>query len=326
MEDGEDEDEDEDEEEEVIQTSQSRTPKTSTYHNFNSRRASVGSSSPISFEVESQPNESITTLPNETMDSSNDEAQTWCDSEDELNELLKAAESQDSPSPRSQPPTQVIATPVVATQLRDSVKDLARYFIRKKKVSFFDNNIFTKFRLRGSDPFDRTQQESRNAMRRPEPENPPPRKIRRTTISWDSDSEMEELEEINYREPRRIVELNNVLESENQPPEPLRPERPVIHVATARNPTGYTLPPPPKQPAAPTRYRHTKLRKKWTNEEVDHLVEGIRLFGVGNWKSILDHFPFEGRTGTNLKDKYRNLLKHYSAEQILGQDFAGEKQ
>lgn len=56
---------------------------------------------------------------------------------------------------------------------------------------------------------------------------------------------------------------------------------------------------------------------RWTEDEVDMLVEGVRLFGVGNWRQILDYFPFEGRTNVNLKDKYRNLLRHYSEEELL---------
>ena len=36
----------------------------------------------------------------------------------------------------------------------------------------------------------------------------------------------------------------------------------------------------------------------------------VKVFGFGRWTQILQAFPFKvGRTGINLKDKYRNLMK-----------------
>lgn len=61
-----------------------------------------------------------------------------------------------------------------------------------------------------------------------------------------------------------------------------------------------------------------RKRKRWTDQEVEFLVEGVRLFGVGSWKDILNHFPFGDRTYVDLKDKFRNLRKHYSLDELLG--------
>ena len=47
-------------------------------------------------------------------------------------------------------------------------------------------------------------------------------------------------------------------------------------------------------------------------------MEGVRLFGTGNWASILNAFDFGDRTSVDLKDKFRNLRKRYSLEELLG--------
>lgn len=40
------------------------------------------------------------------------------------------------------------------------------------------------------------------------------------------------------------------------------------------------------------------------------LLEGVRLFGVGNWKKILNTYQFHlKRTAVDLKDKYRNITR-----------------
>ena len=43
--------------------------------------------------------------------------------------------------------------------------------------------------------------------------------------------------------------------------------------------------------------------------EHDLRISQVKRFGSGKWAQILQEFPFEGRTGVNLKDKYRNLVK-----------------
>lgn len=40
------------------------------------------------------------------------------------------------------------------------------------------------------------------------------------------------------------------------------------------------------------------------------LLEGVRVFGAGNWKKILNSYRFHWkRTAVDLKDKYRNITR-----------------
>ncbi|TRY56611.1 hypothetical protein DNTS_003519 [Danionella cerebrum] len=65
----------------------------------------------------------------------------------------------------------------------------------------------------------------------------------------------------------------------------------------------------PLKMETPTR-SPTKARRKWTYEEDQRLKAGVRKFGVGHWKEILNEFDFGNRTGVNLKDRWRNLQNH----------------
>jgi len=48
-------------------------------------------------------------------------------------------------------------------------------------------------------------------------------------------------------------------------------------------------------------------------QEVQNLEKGVEKFGVGQWKKIRLHYKFNSRrTNTDLKDKWRNLLKKRS--------------
>lgn len=49
---------------------------------------------------------------------------------------------------------------------------------------------------------------------------------------------------------------------------------------------------------------------RFTAEEEAMLMEGVRVFGVGNWKKILNSYRFHWkRTAVDLKDKYRNMTR-----------------
>jgi hypothetical protein len=52
-----------------------------------------------------------------------------------------------------------------------------------------------------------------------------------------------------------------------------------------------------------------KKRNKWTQEETEHLLKGVQMYGIGNWKAILNHegFAFTERNATDLKDRFRTL-------------------
>lgn len=53
--------------------------------------------------------------------------------------------------------------------------------------------------------------------------------------------------------------------------------------------------------------RAAKPRRKWSDEETNHLLLGVSRHGVGKWTSILDDpdFKFNDRTAGDLKDRFR---------------------
>ncbi|KAK3330955.1 hypothetical protein B0H66DRAFT_528296 [Apodospora peruviana] len=53
--------------------------------------------------------------------------------------------------------------------------------------------------------------------------------------------------------------------------------------------------------------RAAKPRRKWSEEETNHLLLGVSRHGVGKWTSILDDpdFKFNERTAGDLKDRFR---------------------
>ncbi len=44
------------------------------------------------------------------------------------------------------------------------------------------------------------------------------------------------------------------------------------------------------------------------------MLDGVRKYGVGNWKMIQTSYAFDHRTSVDLKDKYRNLMKAQGRE------------
>ena len=88
----------------------------------------------------------------------------------------------------------------------------------------------------------------------------------------------------------------------------------------------YTPVPTPQPPsitqvpynAAAEDHTHTRRRpkslikrRKFSKEEKAILIEGIEKLGVGNWKMILEEYAdtFGGRTGQQLKDLYRTMVR-----------------
>lgn len=52
-----------------------------------------------------------------------------------------------------------------------------------------------------------------------------------------------------------------------------------------------------------------RKRKRWSEQEIDNLYEGIARFGFGNWSDILNHYNFDERNSLDLRDKWRNIEK-----------------
>ncbi|KAK5998732.1 telomere-associated protein 1 [Cladobotryum mycophilum] len=64
---------------------------------------------------------------------------------------------------------------------------------------------------------------------------------------------------------------------------------------------------PPSESDGKARKRATKPRRKWSDEETNHLLLGVNRHGVGKWTNILEDpdFRFNGRTAGDLKDRFR---------------------
>jgi len=62
---------------------------------------------------------------------------------------------------------------------------------------------------------------------------------------------------------------------------------------------------------SPSRNRKLQRRKKFTQEEVQAIKEGVEKYGVGKWKAIKDNSGgrLDNRSTVQIKDKYRTLLR-----------------
>lgn len=58
-----------------------------------------------------------------------------------------------------------------------------------------------------------------------------------------------------------------------------------------------------------------RMRRKWTDTETQDLLAGVRKYGVGKWKQILDDvaFSFTDRSSVDLKDRFRVCAKDDSS-------------
>lgn len=56
-------------------------------------------------------------------------------------------------------------------------------------------------------------------------------------------------------------------------------------------------------------------RRKWTGEETEEFYDAVRVVGVGHWAAIKEYLD-TSRTGVNLKDKWRNMIKSGEIEEI----------
>ncbi|CAL5207245.1 unnamed protein product [Lathyrus oleraceus] len=72
----------------------------------------------------------------------------------------------------------------------------------------------------------------------------------------------------------------------------------------------------PKRSSSKDRRKHQRM---WTTAEVTKLVDGISEYGVGRWTDI-QRFLFSAsgyRTPTDIRDKWRNLLRASSAQKFI---------
>ncbi|KAL1882059.1 hypothetical protein VTK73DRAFT_2773 [Phialemonium thermophilum] len=69
-----------------------------------------------------------------------------------------------------------------------------------------------------------------------------------------------------------------------------------------------------------TRRRAAKPRRKWTEEETNHLLLGVSRHGVGKWTTILEDpdFKFNDRTAGDLKDRFRTCCPNELRENSSG--------
>ncbi|KAE9594481.1 putative transcription factor MYB-HB-like family [Lupinus albus] len=54
-----------------------------------------------------------------------------------------------------------------------------------------------------------------------------------------------------------------------------------------------------------------KRKRKWTSLEEETLRDGVKMFGEGSWAAIRSFYSniFENRSGVDLKDKWRNMMR-----------------
>ncbi|TLD22003.1 hypothetical protein PspLS_07857 [Pyricularia sp. CBS 133598] len=100
----------------------------------------------------------------------------------------------------------------------------------------------------------------------------------------------------------------------------LRPIKDLGHIPEDRHAPVTPTEDKTAQPTVKTR-RRTKPRRKWTEEETNHLLIGVSRHGVGKWTSILEDpdFQFNDRTAGDLKDRFRTCCP----DELRGQINAG---
>ncbi|GAW21342.1 hypothetical protein ANO14919_108610 [Xylariales sp. No.14919] len=93
-------------------------------------------------------------------------------------------------------------------------------------------------------------------------------------------------------EPPQALNLTKPPEAQGLPEEPTVPSPPPD---TERTPTGKV------------KRRAAKPRRKWSEEETNHLLLGVSKHGVGRWTDILEDpgYKFNERTAGDLKDRFR---------------------
>ena len=96
----------------------------------------------------------------------------------------------------------------------------------------------------------------------------------------------------------------------SEPPQaPNTAKTPEIQNASedTRKPAPSPSPEADKTPTGKTKRRAAKPRRKWSEEETNHLLKGVSKHGVGRWTDILadKEYNFNERSAGDLKDRFR---------------------
>ncbi|KAI1870741.1 uncharacterized protein JN550_004887 [Neoarthrinium moseri] len=94
----------------------------------------------------------------------------------------------------------------------------------------------------------------------------------------------------------------------SEPPKSMGISKPPETLPTTDDKAATTQPPDAeKTPTGRIKRRAAKPRRKWTEEETNHLLLGVSKYGVGRWTDILEdrQFKFNERTAGDLKDRFR---------------------
>lgn len=94
----------------------------------------------------------------------------------------------------------------------------------------------------------------------------------------------------------------------SEPPQSLSIAKPSESSEPPEEQTNPSPPPEPERtPTGKVKRRAAKPRRKWSEEETNHLLLGVSKHGVGRWTDILDdpEYKFNERTAGDLKDRFR---------------------
>ncbi|KAI1460075.1 hypothetical protein F4805DRAFT_465708 [Annulohypoxylon moriforme] len=116
----------------------------------------------------------------------------------------------------------------------------------------------------------------------------------------------------------------------SEPPQALSITKPPDIADTTEEKTNPSPPPEPERtPTGKVKRRAAKPRRKWSEEETNHLLLGVSKHGVGRWTDILEdpEYRFNERTAGDLKDRFRTCCpEELRASPAARSDTPKEKQ
>ncbi|OTB02874.1 hypothetical protein M426DRAFT_74357 [Hypoxylon sp. CI-4A] len=116
----------------------------------------------------------------------------------------------------------------------------------------------------------------------------------------------------------------------SEPPQALSITKPPKVPAELAEEKANPSPPPDveRTPTGKVKRRAAKPRRKWSEEETNHLLLGVSKHGVGRWTDILEDpdYRFNDRTAGDLKDRFRTCCpEELRASPAIRNDISGEK-